>query len=408
MILEIQKDKKELIGEINLVSSKSECNRALIIQSLCKGDIGIQNISFSDDSMLLIELLGSDKKILDVKNAGTVMRFLTAFFAIKNKEKILTGSSRMKERPIKELVDTLIKLGAYIKYEGKEGFPPIHIKKAKPKIQGGEVSIKGNISSQYITALLLIAPLLEKGLILNIEGEITSKPYIDMTLKLMSEFGIKYQFENSKIIIDPQEYQENDFTVESDWSSASYWYALAALSDKVDLIIPFLKKDSLQGDSVVAKIMEDFGVRTEYLDNKIRLSKTNNKIEYFNYDFKKCPDLAQTFAFLCAALKIEAKLTGLATLRIKETDRIKALANEITKLGTKVIEGEDYLEIYSNENNLNLNNTFSSYEDHRMVLSASMLSMLGVVNISDYKCISKSYPNFLEDLKSVYFNIKEY
>lgn len=404
-LVKISKDSKSLSGTVDLVSSKSESNRVLIINSLLGDKININNLSNSDDTQLMKKLLESNQKELNTNNAGTVMRFLTSFFAIKDSETILTGAERMKERPIKELVDVLKFLGSDITYLEKENYPPLLIK--GKKLSGGEISINGNISSQYITSLLLIAPLLENGLTINIKENISSKPYIEMTLTLMSYFGIKSSFEGSKIIVENQKYIPNNFTVESDWSSASYWYGMAAFAEKLDLKLLYLKKDSLQGDSIIAKIMESFGIKTDYVEDGVILSKTNNVVDSFEFDFSDCPDLAQTIAFLCTGLKIKAKLTGLESLRIKETDRIRALANEISKTNTKIFEGDNFLEIYPTDKNLNLNIPFSSYEDHRMVLGASMLSMIDEVSISDYSCISKSYPDFFNNLRKAYFNVKD-
>lgn len=408
-ILEISNDHDSLVGTIKLTSSKSESNRVLIIKSLCKNDFEIKNISNSDDSITMQYILREkDKTIFDVGNAGTVMRFLTAFFSIQeNRKVVLTGSKRMKERPLFPLIKALRELGAEILCTEKEGFPPIEIK--GKKLFGNEISIAAGISSQYITALILIAPMLENGLKINLEGKLASKPYIEMTLKIMNYFGIDYTWKENSIEIKKSDYKEKDFTVEGDWSSASYLYALAIFSKELELTIYGLRENSFQGDSVIAELSQKyFGVKTEYFDGGVKLTKEGNICNKFEYDFSDCPDIAQTLAVICAGLGIEANLTGLESLKIKETDRILALAKELTKLGVIVSFTDNRLHIESNTNRLNLDNVLiNTYDDHRMALSFSTLSLLDYkVQIEDPKVVSKSYPNYFKDLKLLGFNLK--
>lgn len=406
--IKISKIEKTISGTLNLVSSKSESNRVLIIEKILNNSLTkIANLSESDDTKLIQKLLASNNNELNPNNAGTVMRFLTAFFATQQgEEKILTGSERMQQRPIKELVEALIKIGADITYLKNDGYPPIKIK--GKKLSGGELSIKGNVSSQFITALLLISPLLENGLVINIEGKIASKPYIEMTLSLMNHFGIGSSFENSKIIIKKQSYLPNQYVVETDWSSVSYWYAFAAFSESCNLKLLGLKKESFQGDSVIAKIMENFGVLTNFDNEGVTITKSDRVCDYFEFDFSDCPDIAQTIAVICYGLKVKAKLTGLESLKIKETDRIEALAIELSKIGALIEKTNSSLEIKAFNHVENFDNViFESYDDHRMVLAFATLSILNPVNINNYECISKSYPNFINNLLQMNFNVKE-
>jgi 3-phosphoshikimate 1-carboxyvinyltransferase len=325
----ITKTDKTLKGSIQLPGSKSITNRVLIIKALCEDDFALTNFSQSEDSVTLLQLINSTEQVLDAKDGGTTLRFLTAFLAIHEGDVTLTGSERMQQRPIGPLVDALRQLGAEIEYKSKEGFPPIFIK--GKMITGNKIEIDAGVSSQFISALLLIAPMLKNGLI--IKGDIVSKPYIDLTLQIMKHFGISYEWTQSVISIPQQRYIAKDFKVESDWSAASYYYAMAALCDDVDLKIYGLNKLSFQGDAVIVKIMDKFGVQTSYIENGIRLTKNENSVKNFEYDFKQCPDLAQTMIFVCAALGIPAQITGLNNLKLKETDRIKAVKTELARIG---------------------------------------------------------------------------
>jgi 3-phosphoshikimate 1-carboxyvinyltransferase len=398
-----------LKGEIHLTASKSESNRALIIQALCAEEFDIDNLSISNDTVVLKELLSSQSDELSVNLAGTAMRFLTAYLAIQNKEVLLTGAQRMKERPIKVLVDVLREMGAEISYEEKEGYPPLKIK--GKKLFGEKVSIDGGISSQYISALLMIATKLEDGLIISFEGEIISKPYINMTIEMMRYFGAEVQWENNSIVVVAGNYKAIDFKVEADWSAASYWYSMVALAKEADITLYGLKQESLQGDSVVQEIYKTFGVATEFIKGGIRLTKSpiiNYQSSIIN--FKDCPDIAQTVAVTCAALNIPAKLTGLKTLRIKETDRIAALQTELTKLGFLVdVEGDDFLINRLSHTCGNLSDdaqeSIHTYDDHRMAMAFAPLALQNPINIEDENVVAKSYPNFWKDLQHVGFKM---
>jgi 3-phosphoshikimate 1-carboxyvinyltransferase len=363
-----------------------------------------QNSELSTDNSSLL----TPNSQLNIGAAGTSMRFLTAFLSITEGTHILTGSERMKQRPIGILVDALRDLGASIEYMENQGFPPLRI--TGNKIEGGKVEIDGSVSSQFISALLLIAPSLEKGIELHLKGEISSKPYILMTLRVMERFGIDYTWNEKVIRVGQQEYKWNRseaYRIEADWSAASYYYSMAALADDVDLTIRGLKKNSIQGDSVIASLYEAFGVRTEYLEDGIRLTKGVLTTDPFNYNFDDCPDIAQTVAVTVAALKIPALLEGLQSLKIKETDRINALQNELTRLNVMVEATPASLFI---NNPLDLSfplPVISTYEDHRMAMSFAALAMKGEIRISDPHVIGKSYPAFWDDLRALGFIIVE-
>ncbi len=403
----ISKKDKTLKGRVKLTASKSESNRVLIIQALCQEPFQINNLAEAEDTKTLLKLLSSSKDILDVGPAGTTMRFLTAYLANKeNSEKIITGSERMLERPIAILTDSLNKLGAEISYLKKEGFPPLKIK--GKKLTGNEISIDGSISSQYITALLLIAPTLPNGLNLQLTGKITSRPYINMTLKMLEYFGVNALWENNIIEIKPQSYHAKEYTIEGDWSSASYWYTVAAFSDEVDFTLTGLNENSLQGDSVIATIMEEFGIKTNYLNNKIHLSKTNKTCNSFSFDFSDCPDIAQTVAVICSGLNIPAKLMGLESLKIKETDRVQALINELSKMGANISESENDTLVIQSGHSLKSGVHIETYKDHRMAMAFAPLSMITEnIIITDPAVVSKSYPAFWDDLSSFGFDISQ-
>lgn len=401
-----------LKSEISITGSKSETNRLLLLQALYP-NLVLENASNSDDSEVMLEvlknfqLLTSESPIFDIHHAGTAMRFLTAFFAIQEgKEVVLTGSSRMKERPIQILVAALNQLGADISYVEKEGFPPIKIK--GKNIINHKVSLPANVSSQYISALLLIAPKLENGLELTLEGEITSIPYIKMTLALLNEIGVTTNFEGNVVKVNYlQTITSKLITVESDWSSASYWYSLIALSE-IGTTITLLSytKNSLQGDAVLAEIYEDFGVETVFNSNKsITITKTESyTIEYAEYNLQNSPDIAQTIAVTCFGLGFECHFTGLHTLKIKETDRLEALKNELTKLGAEVSITNDSLTILSSKGS-NENISIETYQDHRMAMAFAPLALRVPIIIENAEVVSKSYPAFWEDLKQVGFQI---
>jgi 3-phosphoshikimate 1-carboxyvinyltransferase len=394
-------------GEIHLTSSKSESNRALIIQALCEERFDIENLSISNDTLVLKQLLSSKEKELSVNLAGTAMRFLTAYLSIQDKEVVLTGAQRMKERPIKVLVDVLKQMGADISYEEAEGFPPLKI--CGTRLLGEKVTIDGGISSQYISALLMIAPKLDNGLTIDFDGEIISKPYIDMTIEMLRHFGVDVNWEGNSITVSSGDFISRNFKVEADWSAASYWYGIAALAKDADITLYGLKKKSLQGDAIVQEIYKNFGVETEIIKGGIRLTKNSEfKIQSseLKVDFVNCPDIAQTVAVTCAALNIKAKLTGLKTLRIKETDRIAALQTELAKLGFSVdVEGDDILIHAVNSVSSIYNKPVQTYDDHRMAMAFAPLVFHSSIVIEDEAVVGKSYPNFWKDLESVGFEV---
>ncbi|TDR21034.1 3-phosphoshikimate 1-carboxyvinyltransferase [Flavobacterium cheniae] len=393
---------------IKITGSKSETNRLLLLQALYP-NLVLDNTSNSDDSEVMLKALQnfqlptSNFQLVDVHHAGTAMRFLTAYFSIQEgKEVVLTGSSRMKERPIKILVEALNQLGADISYEENEGFPPIKI--IGKKLIQNKVSLPANVSSQYISALLLIAPKLENGLELTLEGEITSVPYIKMTLTLLNEIGVKTSFVGNKISVKPQfTIHNSQFTIESDWSSASYWYSIVALSEIHFQVTLFsYKKNSLQGDSALANIYQDFGVETVFNeDNSITITKTkNHQLSIVNYQLNNCPDIAQTIAVTCFGLGIGCHLTGLHTLKIKETDRLEALKTELTKLGATISVTNESLTLEAS-NHINENIAIDTYQDHRMAMAFAPLALKISLTINQAEVVSKSYPDFWEDLKII-------
>ena len=404
-----------LQSAISITGSKSETNRLLLLQVLYPNLI-LENTSNSDDSEVMAKALSTDgqTELVEVHHAGTAMRFLTAFFAIQeNREVVLTGSSRMKERPIKILVDALRQLGAEISYEQNEGFPPIRIK--GKKLTQNKVSLPANVSSQYISALLLIAPKLENGLELTLEGEITSVPYIKMTLALLNEIGVETSFADNKIVVKPQtiNYKPQIISVESDWSSASYFYSIIALSEiGTEITLSSYKKNSLQGDSVLAEIYKSFGVETFFENNKIQLKKVDNcQLSTINCQLNSSPDIAQTIAVTCFGLGIGCHLTGLHTLKIKETDRLEALKTELSKLGASVSVTNVSLTLQSYSPLLDGcpkgGVAIKTYQDHRMAMAFAPLALKTDIIIEEAEVVSKSYPAFWIDLKTIGFAIEE-
>lgn len=406
MIVDLSHNKSSIIGEIVLTASKSESNRALIIQALCEADFEIDNLAIAEDTQILQELLQSENIELSAGLAGTVMRFMTAYLSIRDNSYVLTGDQRMKERPIKILVDALKVLGADISYIEKEGYPPLSI---NGKILNGEhLELDGSVSSQYISALLMISPQLKNGLKIIFKGEIISKPYIDMTIKMMQYFGADVEWDNNSIIVKHGEYKARDFVVEADWSAASYWYGIVALSDNAEITLYGLKEGSLQGDSAVIEIYKNFGVTTEFIDGGIRLNKTSDfqfSTSDLKFDFVNCPDIAQTVAVTAAALNVKTRLKGLKTLRIKETDRIAALQKELNRLGFSVgVVGDDL--IVNHIDRIKVANTpVKTYNDHRMAMAFAPLTLLAPIKIENPEVVRKSYPKFWEDLKLVGFKI---
>ncbi|MFD2516462.1 3-phosphoshikimate 1-carboxyvinyltransferase [Salinimicrobium flavum] len=394
-------------GHLKITGSKSESNRLLILQALFS-EIKIHNLSNSDDTQVLQKALASSDEVIDIHHAGTAMRFLTAYFAIREgREVVLTGSERMKERPISILVDALRQLGAEIDYVNQKGFPPLRIK--GKKLTHNEVMVDSNVSSQYISALMLIGSSLPGGLQIHLHGKITSTPYIEMTLKIMKECGITGTFEGDRIMIEPaKKVKPVTVEVESDWSSASYFYSMVALSKEAKISLSSYRKESYQGDKAVAGIYKPLGVQTTYEDGKITLSKTNfKKPRLLELDLCGSPDLAQTIAVTCFGLGINCELTGLRTLRIKETDRLQALQNEIEKLGGRVEITIDSLRL-SPVSNPYHGIKIDTYNDHRMALAFAPLALKFPLEIADAEVVSKSFPGFWNSLRDLGFSVEEF
>ncbi|NHF60913.1 3-phosphoshikimate 1-carboxyvinyltransferase [Flavobacteriaceae bacterium TP-CH-4] len=398
---------KKLYSKIQITGSKSESNRLLLLQALYP-NVEINNLSNSDDSQVMQQGLKIHDGVVDIHHAGTAMRFLTAYFASQEgKEVTLTGSQRMTERPIKVLVEALKSLGAAISYEREEGYPPIRIK--GKKLLKDSVSLPANISSQYISALILIAPSLSNGLQLELVGKITSVPYIQMTLGLLNEIGVKTSFEGNRIRIYPKASVDvATLTVESDWSSASYFYSIVALSDfGAEIILSSYKRNSLQGDSVLAEIYRDLGVKTVFYENEIQLKKIGNpKSKTLNLDLANAPDIAQTIAVTCFGLGIGCNLTGLHTLKIKETDRLEALDTELSKLGADISVSDKSLTLSPGKNRVE-NVAIDTYNDHRMAMAFAPLALKTPLYINDAQVVSKSYPDFWKDLKKLGIDIRK-
>jgi len=409
--LHLQKSKVESQkSKVEITGIKSETNKLLLLQAFYSS-LTIDNISNSDDSEVMqkaLEELSVKSRTVDVHHAGTAMRFLTAFFAIQEgKEVQLTGSSRMKERPIKILVEALRQLEADIEYVENDGFPPLRIR--GKKITKNKISIKADVSSQYISALLLIAPKLENGLELILEGELTSVPYIKMTLALLNEIGIKTSFEGKHIKVSQKsEVESQKLTVESDWSSASYFYSIVALSDiGTEITLSSYKENSLQGDSVLAEIYQDFGVETMFENDTIFLRKAHNcQLSIVNYQLNNSPDIAQTIAVTCFGLGIGCHLTGLHTLKIKETDRLEALKNELTKLGANVSVTKESLTLEP-LHKIKKNVSIKTKQDPRMEIALAPLALQTDIVIEEAEVVSKSYPDFWKDLQNTGFLVSE-
>lgn len=415
MTYQIYKSDRRLIGEITLAGSKSISNRALIMKALCDTDFPIHRLANAKDTQLLQSLLNSDEDLLDAGAAGTTFRFLTAYLAIQPGVQILTGTERMKQRPIKILVEALRQLGATIDYLENEGYPPLRIGEPTDDNRTNQLRIAADTSSQYISALLMIAPVLPNGLELTLVGNMVSRPYIEMTLALMQYFGIQYSWVEDVITVPPQDYIARPFIVEADWSAASYFYAMAAFAEEVDLQLNGLFENSTQGDAALVKMMGQFGILTEFNTEGIRLHKNGNAPQpIFEYDFIECPDLAQTLAVVCAGTSVHGVFTGLETLKIKETDRIAALKNELAKVGAIMAalpprfsqkNGKQY---FSVEGPVTVENSpvFATYEDHRMAMAFAPLAFFGPIEIEHPGVVDKSYPDFWEDLKKLGFEVE--
>ncbi|TDO94260.1 3-phosphoshikimate 1-carboxyvinyltransferase [Flavobacterium sp. 245] len=393
-------------SQLNITGSKSETNRLLLLKALFP-NITLANTSNSDDSEVMQKALIGNDEIVDIHHAGTAMRFLTAYFAVnEGREVVMTGSSRMQERPIKILVDTLRQLGVEISYEKEEGYPPIRIK--GKKVTASKVNLAANVSSQYISALLLVASKLDNGLELTLEGEITSVPYIKMTLALLNDLDIQTSFEGNVIKVFPKESVESkEMVVESDWSSASYFFSLVALADAAKITLSSYKENSLQGDSELISLYEKMGVKTTFQGNKMTLEKVAGfNYQDVNFELNNTPDIAQTIVVTCLGLGIGCHLTGLHTLKIKETDRLEALRIELTKLGANISVTNDSLTL-ERSGNINHDVKIGTYNDHRMAMAFAPLAIKVPIIIEDAGVVSKSYPDFWNDLKALNFQISE-
>jgi 3-phosphoshikimate 1-carboxyvinyltransferase len=397
---------KKSIDEVTILlpSSKSESNRALIINMFAQGML--HNLSEARDTQTMMRLLKSDAKELDVLDAGTTMRFLLAYCALTNQKKILTGTPRMCQRPIGILVTALREIGAEIRYLHKDGYPPVetlgfsHQKKS-------EISIKGDVSSQYISAIMMLAPTLPLGLTIKLTGKVASTPYILMTLELMKKFGADVEFtEENFIIIQPSRYTASEFHVESDWSGASYWFSIVALAEKAEVMLSGLKQDSLQGDNRIIEIMDQVGVKADFLATGLHLTKKESS-GFLRYDFSQYPDLGQTVAVACAAKGIAAEFTGLESLRIKETDRIAALQNELKKIGASLTEIDGKVwKLHPSDSLDHLGNiVIETYDDHRMAMAFAPLATKMDITIHDPGVVDKSYPSFWKHMQIAGFDL---
>jgi 3-phosphoshikimate 1-carboxyvinyltransferase len=387
-----------------LPSSKSLSNRALVINALSGNQSVVRNLSVARDTQLMQKLIILSDKTIDAMDAGTTMRFLTAYFAATGKNKILTGTDRMKQRPIKLLVDALRELGAAVDYLEKDGFPPIEIQGFE-KQQVSSVTLPGDVSSQYISALMMIAPVLPNGLSIQLKGKVGSRPYIEMTASLMNEFGVTPKFENNIITIPHAAYSSTAYTVESDWSAASYWFAVVALAEKGSVTLPVISEKSLQGDRVAVELMEKLGVKTTFVEHSAVITKQNCQ-DAIEWNFTDCPDLAQTALPVCAAKGIHGTFTGMESLRIKETDRIAALQTELAKIGARLIEEPGVWKLIPAAKLKTTDKiSIATYHDHRMAMGFASLAALFDVAIESPEVVNKSYPGFWIDMKSVGFEI---
>lgn len=391
---------KDFEIQVNLPASKSISNRVLILNALSYSPYNINNLSDSDDTAVLLEALDSNETFFDIGAAGTSMRFLTAFLSKTVGEWVITGSARMKERPIKLLVDALNKLGAKIEYVENDGFPPLKIYGSA--LIGGEISLDGGVSSQYISALMMIAPYMQRGMKLTLTGEVISQPYILMTKTLMRDFGVEVKFDGKCIEIEPQSYTPVRFTVESDWSAASYWYEILSIIGKGSVVLTGLTQNSTQGDSKVAELFEQLGVETEYFSDGVKLIPIVSNVSKFEYDFVNQPDLAQTFAVCCCLKNIPFHFFGVQSLKIKETNRIDALIVELAKLGFVLFEPAEGELAWNGELcEPNAEIVISTYHDHRMAMAFAPACLLFPINIENPGVVSKSYPNFWNDFKLI-------
>lgn len=399
---------RTLNADIQLPASKSISNRALILNAMAGSsrEEFLHNLAVCDDTDVLNRALAFASDKIDIGAAGTSMRFLTAFLAGKDGEWEITGSERMQNRPIRLLVDALNQLGADISYLDKDGFPPLKIRGRK--LKGGSIRIDGGISSQYLSALMMAAPAMENGLILTIEGELISKPYFEMTLEMMRLWGVESSWDGQTVDIRPQTYRPHAFTIESDWSAASYWYEMLTLAEEGSIFLKGLYRESLQGDAKVADWFESLGVHTSFEQDGVRLTKVSATTTYFEADLTDQPDLAQTLALTCVLNTIPFKLKGLQSLKIKETDRLKALVDETSKLGFTLVASEDSILEWAGEICTMYAVPIETYDDHRMAMAFAPAALaFGIVLINNPEVVSKSYPNYWNDLREAQFYVGE-
>lgn len=397
---------EKLKATVELPASKSISNRVLILNALSLNTNPVENLSDCEDTQVIIDAFNSDSNVFDVKGAGTAMRFLTAFLAGMDGEWIVQGSKRMHERPIFPLVDTLRTIGAEIEYLGNDSYPPLKIR--GKRLKGGEVYVSGSVSSQFISALMMVAPTMENGLIINIRDEIISKPYINLTAKLMEEYGIHLKWEGNRIKIKPQAFKPVSFKVESDWSAASYWYEMVSLCPHSEITLLGLQEGSYQGDANLVNLFKDLGVSTEFVPNGVIIRKVGKPTKKFFHNFIYEPDLAQTFAAACCFLHVPFIFSGVQSLRIKETDRIEALKTELKKLGFVLSETDSEMLEWNGERCFAEEDAvIDTYDDHRMAMSLSPAAIpFKSVTINDPQVVNKSYPNFWDDLEKAGFRIQ--
>lgn len=412
---------QKIQAEVTLPASKSISNRALIIHALASGEritkdsLGtvLKNISDCDDTRVMVRALTEMPDVIDIMAAGTAMRFLSAYLTVTPGTHTITGTERMRHRPIGILVDALRQLGAQVEYVGEEGFPPLRITGGKHK--GGRLELPGNVSSQYISALLMIGPVLEEGISLTLKGDVVSKPYIEMTLSIMRDFGAKAEWINHhELMVLPGGYQTTPYLIENDWSASSYWYEMIALShdDAPSIVLPGLFSKSLQGDSAISQIFRPLGIETIFEKDadgieRVRLTRNETPCNRMDYDFVNQPDLAQTLVVTCAMMDIPFRFTGLQSLKIKETDRITALRTELYKLGYDIQEQDDSILFWNGERcPAQEYPAIDTYEDHRMAMAFAPCALkLGQLRINNPEVVSKSYPAFWEDLEKTGFKV---
>ena len=404
MDLNISHETQICNGKVKITGSKSETNRLLLLKAFFK-NFKIENKSNSDDSLVMESALNSTSDLIDIQHAGTAMRFLTAYFSqLEGREVVLTGSSRMQQRPIKILVEALKSLGANIEYEKEKGYPPLRIK--GKKLYGGSISLPADISSQYISSLIMLGSVLDEGIEINLVGKVTSLPYVNMTLDLLTNLGIESIFKGQRIIVKNSNQIKNSVQiVESDWSSASYFFSIAALADQAHIYLKSYKKNSLQGDSVLRSIYKDLGVNSRFEGNNLILTKEKDLLnKRIKWDLSNSPDIAQTIAVSCYGLGIGCDLEGLHTLKIKETDRLTALYNELSLLGAKISVTDKSLHLAAGQN-FKKGITISTYDDHRMAMAFAPLAIKISLSIKKAEVVSKSYPDFWKDLNNLNFKI---